>query len=98
MVISQKNFRLIVVLDKDALYLLFYSICSLMMYWIIVISMVVYLDSQYCCGGLFADDIVLVAPSKQTFKKILNKVHEWAIKNEMTFGINKCATLVVKPI
>jgi len=28
----------------------------------------------------------------------LNKVHEWAIKNEMTFGINKCSTLVVKPI
>ena len=26
------------------------------------------------------------------------KVHEWAIKNEMTFGINKCATHVVKPI
>jgi len=22
------------------------------------------LDSQYCCGGLFADDIVLVGPSK----------------------------------
>ena len=39
-----------------------------------------YLDSQYCCGGLFADDIVLVAPSKQALKKILNKVHEWAIK------------------
>ena len=60
--------------------------------------MVVYLDSQYCCSGLFADDIVLVAPSKQALKKILNKVYEWAIKNEMTFGINKCATLVVKPI
>jgi len=58
----------------------------------------VYLDSQYCCGGLFADDIVLVAPSKHALKKILNKVHEWAIKNEMTFGINKCATLVVKQI
>ena len=58
----------------------------------------VYLESQYCYGGLFADDIVLVAPSKQVLKKILNKVHEWAIKNEMTFGINKCATLVVKPI
>jgi len=28
----------------------------------------------------------------------LNKVHEWTIKNEMTFGINKCATLVVKLI
>ena len=39
--------------------------------------------------GLFADDIVLVAPSKQALKKILNKVHEWVIKNEMTFGINK---------
>jgi len=25
-------------------------------------------------------------------------VHEWAIKNEITFRINKCATLVVKPI
>ena len=29
---------------------------------------------------------------------IVNKVHEWAIKNEMIFGINKCATFVVKPI
>ena len=86
------------VLDKDALYLLFYSICSLMIYWIFVISNGVYLESQYCCGGFFADDIVLVAPSKQALKKILNKVHEWAIKNEMTFGINKCATLVVNPI
>ena len=28
----------------------------------------------------------------------MNKVHEWAIKNEMTFGINKCATLDVQPI
>jgi len=58
----------------------------------------IYLESQYCCGGLYADDIVLNAPSKQVLKKILNKVHEWAIKNEMTFGINKCTTLVVKPI
>ena len=59
---------------------------------------VVYLESQYCCGGLFADDIVLDAPSKQALKKILNKVHRWTVKNEMTFGINKCASLVVKPI
>ena len=49
----------------------------------------VYLKSQYCCGGLFADDIVLVAPSKLALKKLLKKVHKWAIKNEMTFGINK---------
>jgi len=45
----------------------------------------VYLDSQYCCDGHFVDDIVLVAPSKQALKKILNKVYEWAIKKEMTF-------------
>ena len=25
----------------------------------------VYLESQYCCSGLFTNDIVLVAPSKQ---------------------------------
>ena len=58
----------------------------------------VYLEFQYCCGGFFSDDIVLVAPSKQALKEILNKVHEWTIKNKMTFGINKCATFVVKPI
>ena len=28
----------------------------------------------------------------------MNKVHIWAIKNEITFGINKCTTLVVKQI
>ncbi|KAG4090952.1 ribosomal protein S26e-domain-containing protein [Neocallimastix lanati (nom. inval.)] len=39
----------------------------------------VYLDSYYCCGGLFADDIVLVAPSKQALKKILNKIH-WFLR------------------
>ena len=36
----------------------------------------VYLESQYCYGGLFADDIVLFAPSKQARKKTMNKVHE----------------------
>ena len=39
-----------------------------------------------------------VLKDKQEYVKILNKIHEWAIKNEMTFGINKFATLVVKPI
>jgi hypothetical protein len=36
----------------------------------------VYLESRYCFSGRFADDIVLVAPSKQALKKILNMVHE----------------------
>jgi len=29
----------------------------------------VYLYFQYCCSGFFADDIVLVAPSKQALKE-----------------------------
>ena len=47
---------------------------------------------------IFVDDFDLVAPSKQALKKIFNKVHERAIKNEMNFGINKCASFVVKLI
>jgi len=58
----------------------------------------VIVERKKCCGGLFADDIVLIAPGKKSLRKSLNKVHEWAIKNEMTFDINKCATLVVKPL
>ena len=54
-------------------------------------------EKKKCCGGLFADDIVLLAPTKSSLKNLLNIAHDWGIKNEMTFGINKCATLVVKP-
>ena len=55
-------------------------------------------DDNSNSNALFADDIVLIAPGKKSLRKSLNKVNEWAIKNEMTFGINKCATLVVKPL
>jgi len=58
----------------------------------------VIVERKKCCGGLFVDDIILIAPGKKSLRKSLNKVHEWAIKNEMTFGINKCATLVVKSL
>ena len=51
-----------------------------------------------CCGGLFADDIVLIAPSRKNLQKMLSLVFQWANVNEMSFGINKCATIVVKPI
>ena len=50
-----------------------------------------------CCGGLFADDIVLCAPSEKNLSKLLNKVSKWAFDNRMTFGINKCATMVIRP-
>jgi len=54
-------------------------------------------ENSTCCGGLFADDIVLMAPSKKSLKRLLSHVNKWANENEMTFGINKCATMVVKP-
>ena len=51
-----------------------------------------------CCGGLFADDVVLIAPSAKNLEKLLKKVHRWTNLNEMTFGIEKCATMVIKPM
>jgi len=40
----------------------------------------VIVERKKCCGGLFADDIVLIALGKKSLRKSLNKVHEWAIK------------------
>ena len=55
------------------------------------------LGDTRCCGGLFADDIVLCAPSKRNLSKLLKKVSTWARMNLMSFGINKCATMVIRP-
>ncbi|OUM65179.1 hypothetical protein PIROE2DRAFT_7905 [Piromyces sp. E2] len=55
------------------------------------------IEGESCCGGLFADDIVLCAPTMYNLKKLLKRVNKWAIENNMTFGINKCATMVVRP-
>jgi len=46
------------------------------------------------CGGLFADDVALIASSAKKFRKIIlkktkKKVHKWVNLNEMTFGIEK---------
>jgi len=49
------------------------------------------------CGGLFADDIVLCAPSRTKLKKMLKKANEWTKFNMMNCGINKCATMVIRP-
>jgi hypothetical protein len=35
----------------------------------------------------FANDIVLCSPSRNKLKKLLKKVNNWVIHNEMTFGI-----------
>jgi len=55
------------------------------------------LGESRCCGGLFTDDIVLCVPSRTKLKKMLKKVNEWAKFNMMNFGINKCATMVIRP-
>ena len=55
------------------------------------------IGNKRCCGGLFADNIVLIAPSARKLQKLLNHVLHWANINEMTFGISKCATMVIKP-
>jgi len=50
-------------------------------------------------GGLFSDDVVLIAPSakKKILEKIIKKRYiNRLILNETTFGIEKCATLVIK--
>jgi len=35
---------------------------------------------------------------KKKKRKLLNEVFRWANKNEMTFGVNKCATMVIEPL
>jgi len=43
-------------------------------------------------------NIILIAPSERKMKSLLRHDFCWANKNEMSFGINKCATMVVKPL
>ncbi len=56
------------------------------------------IGDKKCCGGLFADDIVLIAPTAKKLQKLLRRVLHWANINEMSFGIAKCATMVIKPL
>jgi hypothetical protein len=54
-------------------------------------------DRKKRCDGLFADDNILLVPTKILSKKNhLNKVYD-CIKNKMTYGISKCDKLVIKP-
>jgi len=54
------------------------------------------IGDKRCCRGLFADDIVLCAPTRSQLKKLLKFASRWARNNEIKFGINKCASLVVR--
>ena len=54
------------------------------------------ISDKRCCGGLFSDDIVLCAQTRSQLKKLLKFASKWAGIIKMQFGINKCASLVVR--
>ena len=58
--------------------------------------MAIFIGEKRCCGGLFADDIVLCAPTRSQLKKLLKFASKWARNNEMQFGIKKCVSLIVQ--
>jgi len=85
-------------LDKNIKYL-FCITYSSMIFLIIVNNCDKYgisVGDKRCCEGLFAGDIVLCAPTRSKLKKLLKFASKWARNNEMQFGINKCASLVVR--
>src|SRR5690606_14567822 len=46
-------------------------------------------------GLLFADDLVVLAPSRRRLVRMLGALDEWAGRNEMSFGISKCGIMGV---
>jgi len=55
-------------------------------------------DESQCSGLLFADDLVLLAPSKESLTSNMRRVEEWAQKWEMSFGISKCGVMLIRGI
>jgi len=46
-------------------------------------------------GLLFADDLVLIAPTKEDVEEMLSKLTRWLDVNEMEVGISKCGIMAV---
>ena len=44
-------------------------------------------------GLLFADDLVVLAPSRRRLVRMLGALDEWAARNEMSFGVSKCGIM-----
>jgi len=44
-------------------------------------------------GLLFADDLVVLAPSRRRLVRMLGALDEWADRNEMAFGVSKCGIM-----
>ena len=53
------------------------------------------IGDKRCCGGFFANGIVLCVPTRSQLKKLLKLASKWTINNEIQFCINKCVSLVV---
>lgn len=47
------------------------------------------------CGLMFADDVVLLAPTTKSLGKALKSVQRWARIFEMSFGAKKCGIMGV---
>ena len=63
--------------------------------------MMLALEKKDVVVDFFADDIVLIAPpSKRKLCALLKKVLKWANRNvfKCLFGIEKYATMVIKPM
>jgi len=48
--------------------------------------------------SLFEDDIVLIVLTETKMKILLRYVFNWANKSDMTFRINKCTNMIIKPL
>ena len=53
-------------------------------------------SNKKCCGGIFADDIVLITPTEIKINAFFRYIFNWANKNKMSFGINIYTTMVIK--
>lgn len=46
-------------------------------------------------GLLYADDLVLIGKSRSQLKETLRRIEEWAVRNCMSFGVQKCGVMGV---
>jgi len=70
--------------------------CSLMIFLIIVMNMASLLMINVVVEVFLQMTLYYVLPQDPNLRKLLKFASKWARNNEMHFGINKCASLVVQ--
>ena len=53
--------------------------------------------SEKCAGLLYADDLVLIAESRENLQTLIAKVADWATKWEMQVNTDKCGIMTFPP-